>query len=86
MIKLRQIIKQQQQNNIYKTINEQQFITLFKQNCKNIINKHMVIYRGCYSEGDFKLFKGNLKNRISKYIHDGVSDSFYNWYMSNSQV
>jgi len=44
----------------------------------------MVIYRGCYSEGDFKLFKGNLKNRISKYIHDGMSDSFYNWYMSNS--
>lgn len=86
MIKLRQIILDQyKQNSIYTNLDKQQYIKLFKQHCKNITNQNMIVYRGCQSGGDFKLFNGNLKNRQSLYVHHGYSDSFYNWYMSNSQ-
>jgi len=46
----------------------------------------MIVYRGIIWKRNTLLFNGNLKNRISRYIHggNGNSDSFYNWYMSNS--
>jgi len=58
---------------------------LFKQHCSNITSNDMIVYRKMTKMHDpVLLFNGTLTGRQSVDYVGTKSDSFYNWYMSNS--
>ena len=87
MIELKKLVLQYK--DATKDLSEDQFIQLFKQNCKNIKDISQIAYKGVAANDyvDYKLFDSKPANiRKSAHIHSGIIDSFYNIYMSTSQA
>ncbi len=82
MIKLRQIVLEYN-NKPYKPLSCKQFVNLYNK----YYNKSGLLYRGMTSVGQYGIFETPKQSRISfnSYVRN-QSDSFYNWYMSNSMA
>lgn len=76
MIKLKSLLLQSTYHN--KQLSQQQFIQLFKQNCKDIKSFDDIAYRGRNYDNDFIQFTARTQQRISRFMHDGQMDSYYN--------
>ena len=82
MIKLRQLILQA--SIPYNKISSKKFQQLFNTNCKNITSLDQVAYRGMRNIGKTGLFIPTNSIRKSYKHKNYKTDSFYNWYLSNS--
>ena len=69
-------------------LTQDQFIILFKENCKNIKDISQIVYRGVkFNDNNYRKFDGKQStHRISAHMHGGRKDTFYNIYMSTSQA